>query len=157
MEGGSLDYRFWFDLVRTMAMFGGLVLACVGLNTWRRQLRGTTEYQLALKVLRAVFAINQHSRERLTSAMAAHFDEQDEAIERAINNQDEFVRFPNTDGHVELRRILYGRGGSTDDFSRRMNDAVKKVETAFRPYLKDKGFLGDLCKMARRGDDLMHK
>ncbi|TMQ59390.1 MAG: hypothetical protein E6K76_04805 [Candidatus Eisenbacteria bacterium] len=57
-----------FDAVRDVSVsLSTLVaagLAFVGLNAWRRQLRGTTEYQIALKTLKAIYAL----RESITEA-----------------------------------------------------------------------------------------
>lgn len=44
------------DAIVALAAIVGGVVAVVGLNVWRRQLKGTTEYQIASKVLKATFA-----------------------------------------------------------------------------------------------------
>jgi hypothetical protein len=40
-----------------LAAFGGLVIAALGLRTWKQQLRGTAEYDLARRLLRAALQV----------------------------------------------------------------------------------------------------
>jgi len=40
------------DLVVTLAAAGGLIVALLGLRTWKRQLKGKTEWDLARRYLR---------------------------------------------------------------------------------------------------------
>jgi len=52
------------DLMVSLSALVASILAFLGLNAWRRQLRGTTEYQIALKTLKAIYAL----RESITEA-----------------------------------------------------------------------------------------
>lgn len=44
-------------LIGALAAFGGVLVGWAGLNTWRQQLRGTVEYDLARRVLRVVLKV----------------------------------------------------------------------------------------------------
>ena len=43
------------DIALTCGTIVGIYVAIRGLNTWNRQLRGTSEYDLARRVLRCVY------------------------------------------------------------------------------------------------------
>lgn len=45
------------DVVVMSAEAGGAVIAGLGLKTWRRQLRGHTEYDLVRRLLRAAYSV----------------------------------------------------------------------------------------------------
>jgi hypothetical protein len=47
------------DVVVSMSAIAAAWVAILGVNTWRRQLKGTTEYQIALKVLKALYAVRE--------------------------------------------------------------------------------------------------
>jgi len=56
------------DIILGVAAIVGVVVAVKGLNIWRRQLKGTNEYQIALKVLKGIFSLRDAisgARERL--------------------------------------------------------------------------------------------
>ena len=44
---GSIDWALLKDIVTVVATIGALVIGFFGLNTWRRQHRGTSEYEIA--------------------------------------------------------------------------------------------------------------
>src|SRR5207247_1959681 len=52
------------DLMVSLSALVASILAFLGLDAWRRQLRWTTEYQIALKTLKAIYAL----RESITEA-----------------------------------------------------------------------------------------
>jgi len=52
------------DVTVSLSALAAALLAFMGLNAWRRQLRGTTEYQIALRTLKAIYAL----RESITEA-----------------------------------------------------------------------------------------
>lgn len=57
------------DIIVALSAVAASVVAFLGLNAWRRKLKGTTEYRMALKSLRAVYALRQavaDARSRLT-------------------------------------------------------------------------------------------
>lgn len=45
------------DLIKTLAAVVGICLAWCGLRTWQRQLKGSTEYELARRFLRAAYKL----------------------------------------------------------------------------------------------------
>lgn len=45
------------DVVTAIVALGGLWIAWLGLDAWRRQLTGRTEYELARRLLRATYAV----------------------------------------------------------------------------------------------------
>lgn len=51
----------WLDMIQgwimTSVAVTGVIVAILGLRTWRRQLRGRTEYELARRLLRAVYTV----------------------------------------------------------------------------------------------------
>lgn len=51
------------DLIVGISALATAVVAILGINAWRRQLKGTTEYNLALKVLRAVYDVRESTLE----------------------------------------------------------------------------------------------
>jgi hypothetical protein len=59
------------DVTVALAAAAGVVVAIVGLKSWQRQLRGTVEYQLALKVLRSVFNVQSAIRDTRTRYFSA--------------------------------------------------------------------------------------
>jgi len=50
------------DLVTALAALGALVVAAIGLTTWRRELRGREEFALARETLRAVYRVRDEIR-----------------------------------------------------------------------------------------------
>jgi hypothetical protein len=52
------------DIAVSVSAIAAAIIAVLGINAWRRQLKGMTEYQIALKVLKALFA----ARESLVEA-----------------------------------------------------------------------------------------
>jgi hypothetical protein len=47
------------DVIVSISALAAALVAFLGVNAWRRQLKGTTEYQNALKVLRALYAVRE--------------------------------------------------------------------------------------------------
>jgi len=45
------------DALTGLAALGGVIIAAFGLSTWRRQLRGNSEYDLARRILRGVYQV----------------------------------------------------------------------------------------------------
>lgn len=58
-EAGSSGWAKWVsiakDVLLGIAAIIGAVVACLGLGTWKRQLRGQTEYELAKRILRLCY------------------------------------------------------------------------------------------------------
>jgi hypothetical protein len=50
------------DIISILGTIGALPLATIGLTTWRRQLRGTAEYEVAKKVLRLTYEVQDAIR-----------------------------------------------------------------------------------------------
>ena len=57
-----LDLSVVSQLILTVSAVTGAVVAVAGLTTWRKQLRGRTEYDLARKLLRAVLQVRDEIR-----------------------------------------------------------------------------------------------
>jgi len=47
------------DVAVSVSALVAALLAFLGVNAWRRQLKGTTEYQIALKTLKAIYALRE--------------------------------------------------------------------------------------------------
>jgi hypothetical protein len=47
------------DFIVSVSALAAALVAFLGVNAWRRQLRGTTEYQHSLKVLEALYALRE--------------------------------------------------------------------------------------------------
>jgi hypothetical protein len=60
------------DVILTVAAAVGAFVALAGLRTWRHQLRGTAEYELARSMLRAVFSLRDSVRFLRSRVMRAH-------------------------------------------------------------------------------------
>jgi hypothetical protein len=56
------------EIVAAIAAFFTTIVGVLGVNSWRRRLHGTTEYQVAFKVLETVYAV----REAMEEARARH-------------------------------------------------------------------------------------
>lgn len=59
------------DIITATAITAGILIATIGLNTWRKQLRGTTEYELAKRLLLQVYRLRdalQYTRSPFLSA-----------------------------------------------------------------------------------------
>jgi hypothetical protein len=57
------------EIIVSISALVAAVVAFLGINAWRRQLKGTTEYQGALKVLQALYALREaviEARSRFT-------------------------------------------------------------------------------------------
>src|SRR5690348_10031730 len=52
-----------FKILNVVATFCGIGIALVGLFTWRRQLHGTVEYDLARRLLRRVYTVRDRIAE----------------------------------------------------------------------------------------------
>ena len=50
------------DIIATFAAAGGLVIASIGLSTWKKQLRGTSEYELAKRLMLEVYQLRDALR-----------------------------------------------------------------------------------------------
>jgi hypothetical protein len=64
--------------INSLVAVGALVVAIVGLNTWRAQLRGTAEYELARRVLRAVLNVRDKISEVRNPLVSASETESDQ-------------------------------------------------------------------------------
>jgi hypothetical protein len=68
------------DLLVAAAAVGGLIVASLGLKTWRKQLKGNTQYELSRRVLRAVFKTRDAMRQvRNPFISAAEFEQASKA------------------------------------------------------------------------------
>ena len=47
------------DITVSLSALGAALFAILGVNAWRRQLKGTTEYQIALRALKEVYAVRE--------------------------------------------------------------------------------------------------
>ena len=59
----ELSLEEWIRLLRDVAAgvaaLGGLLIAALGLHTWRKQLKGHTEYELGRRLLRATYGLRE--------------------------------------------------------------------------------------------------
>ncbi len=68
MNGYVLDLSFSVrDLLLVVPAWTGAVVAILGLNAWRRQLRGKDDYELARRLLRATYRYRDSLRRARTS------------------------------------------------------------------------------------------
>lgn len=49
--------RLTLEIVNTLVIVGGAMIAVVGVNAWKKQLKGSTEYELAKRYLKSVYKI----------------------------------------------------------------------------------------------------
>ena len=49
--------KLTLEIINTFAILSGAVMAFVGVNAWKKQLKGSTEYELAKRYLKAVYKI----------------------------------------------------------------------------------------------------
>jgi hypothetical protein len=54
-----IDWEVVKDIISIIATVSVIVIGIVGLTTWRRQLRGTSEYELAKKAILSAYQIQQ--------------------------------------------------------------------------------------------------
>jgi hypothetical protein len=45
------------EILNTVAICVGAIMAFIGINAWKKQLRGSTEYELARRYLKAIYKI----------------------------------------------------------------------------------------------------
>lgn len=50
------------DIITAIAAVGGLIIASIGLGTWKKQLRGTAEYELAKRLMLEVYQLRDALR-----------------------------------------------------------------------------------------------
>ena len=49
--------RLILEIINTLAIVGGAIMAVIGVNAWKKQLKGSTEYELAKRYLKSVYKI----------------------------------------------------------------------------------------------------
>lgn len=64
MDGAIIDYQTWYSIISAVTSFlaavsaiAVAVIAGIGLRTWTKQLKGTAEYELAKRLLQAVYKV----------------------------------------------------------------------------------------------------
>lgn len=55
----KIDWSLVSDIVAIIGTFGALLIGALGLTTWRRQLKGTSEYELAKKAILSTYEVQQ--------------------------------------------------------------------------------------------------
>ena len=101
------------DITTGLAALIGAGVAIVGLRAWQHQLKGKTEYELARRLLRAVYRVRDEIHNvRNPAIMPGEFAV---AIEEAGIESDD---------------------PSKDLFTGEVSDAVKRIEDFVRPHLK---------------------
>ena len=55
----DIDWSVTRDVVAIIGTFGALVIAALGLSTWNRQLRGTSEYDTAKRAILLTYKVQQ--------------------------------------------------------------------------------------------------
>lgn len=91
------------DIVTALAAGTGAVVAVMGLSTWKAQLRGRTEYELARRILRATYRVRDHLQAVRNPVMSA--GEISTALEEAgVEREPGPTNPPETDQAVYNRR-----------------------------------------------------
>ena len=127
----------WVDaicsVVSTLAVLFGAVLAYWGVDNWRRQLKGTTEYQLALKILQSVYKIQDEakatrSHASLSSESADRPKAEHEDPEKTSLLDQQYVYVQRFTRVLAAERDLFGVELETAAaFGPKINDALKPL------------------------------
>jgi hypothetical protein len=140
------------DSITAIAALAAMGVAVAGLRTWRHQLRGQSEYDLARRLLRAAYDV----REQMQSVRGpfVSVQEMERAFEAANIEPDSrgVIDDPRTDELVYNRRfvpvyeavsklnvelleaeVLWGT--SVRESARPLNESVKELRTSIRKYL----------------------
>jgi hypothetical protein len=86
------------DIVTALAAGIGAVVAVVGLNAWKKQLKGKTDYELARRYLRAVYKIRDAIK--FVRNPFISLGEMEQALKERGSNQ-------STSDHKETSRAVY--------------------------------------------------
>ena len=83
------------DIVTAGAALTAAVIAVLGLQAWKRQLRGKTDYELARRFLRAVYSVRDSIRAlrnpvQNTEEIVAAFKDSTNTPQNAVNADDSF-------------------------------------------------------------------
>lgn len=143
------------DIATGVATSVMAILAAIGLTTWRTQLAGTADYELARRVLRSVFRVRDEiarmrspllSGGETSTAVAAAGEKLPDDFESASRRSYELAYDARwrrltevlSDFEVELveAEVLWGK--STEAHAKRMRKAVARLSIAIRSHLRSR-------------------
>lgn len=126
------------SIVSTLAILFGAFLAYRGVDSWRRQLRGSTEYQLGLKILQSVYKIrNEIESTRNRYSLSSECDgrskkENEDARESSLRDQ-EYVYTQRLKTLIAKERELYNVEFETAAaFGPKINDKLEPLHKCVR-------------------------
>ena len=108
----------WFnDILSGVATAVMVILAGLGLNTWRKQLTGTADYELARRLLRSVYRV----RDEITRTRSPMMSGGETAA--AVSASGEKLTESNEEANKRMYEITY------DARWRRLNEVISDFET----------------------------
>jgi hypothetical protein len=112
------------QVINTLAVLIGTYVAIRGINAWKKQMRGSTDYQLARRYLKAAYKVREAIREARSSSI--HVEEMvaaNKENEMNTNNLREKVRDAMIDLQVELMEAEVSWGKEVVS----VNEILKKI------------------------------
>ena len=103
----QIDLSLAKDIVSIVGPIGALTLGIIGLSTWRRQLRGTAEYEVAKKALRLTYEVQDAIRAVRSPMM--YFRQEEVEAGRALQEEQRIYqeRLNRLEGRwSELRTVI---------------------------------------------------
>ena len=142
------------DIVTAGAALTAAVIAVLGLQAWKRQLRGKTDYELARRFLRAVYSVRDSIRAlrnpvQNTEEIVAAFKDSTNTPQNAVNADDSFkievgvyqlrwkrVNEAMSDLQVEMLEAEVSWGEAAAAKVEPFRQCVAKLHTATRRHLR---------------------
>lgn len=153
------------DLITTIAAIGGLIVAAIGLSTWKKQLRGTAEYELAKRLMLEVYQLRDALRSVrnpfLSTAEGNEDDTEDTWEITAYSKRWESVREVLTRFQVTSLEAEVVWDDATKQPSKEMHKLIRELNatlSAFVRQKKNKSLSNDFYKnhddtLYDKGDD----
>lgn len=140
-------------ILDTVAIIAGSTIAIIGVNAWKRQLKGRTDYELARRYLRCVYKVRDSIRDARNpfipveeTVFALEKQGKDKLAVTDRNTSDravyslrwEKVRTAMSDLDVELLEAEVSWGRRAKEVTNEMNLLVKKLFVTIKLFLEDR-------------------
>lgn len=148
------------DIITTMAAVGGLIVASIGLSTWKKQIRGVSEYELAKRLMLEVYqlrdALKSTRNPFLSTAEGNKDDTEDTWQITAYKKRWDVVREVLTRFRVTSLEAEVVWDDATKKQRKEMDDAIRELYNAVEMYIRqknDEAFAEDFYRMY---DDIIY-
>lgn len=153
------------DLLTAMAAIGGLIVAIIGLSTWKKQLRGTDQYELAKRLMLEVYQLRDALRSVRNPFLSVAEGDKDDTEDTweitAYGKRWELVREVMTRFQVTSLEAEVVWDDATKEASNEMHKLIRELNitlSAFVRQKKNKSYADDFYKnhedtLYDKGDD----